>query len=98
MAVKVLTRRNVPRNKAKEIIPLFRQLRVLAINQKGVISIETLRNLEKPEEFLVISTWHSSNAFQNWLEIKKRKEIQDKMDSLLSGKIDYQIFYHGFTQ
>ncbi|HDL07225.1 MAG TPA: antibiotic biosynthesis monooxygenase, partial [Desulfobacteraceae bacterium] len=32
MAVKILIKRSVPENKAKEMIPLFRQMRVLATN------------------------------------------------------------------
>ena len=54
MAVKVLIRRIVPREKTEEMIPLFRQMRVLAMNQEGYISGETMRNLDDPEEFLVI--------------------------------------------
>ena len=76
MAVKVLIRRMVPRSKAKKLIPLFRQIRMLARNQKGYISEETLRNLENPEDFLIISIWNCSNDWKNWLNKKERKEIQ----------------------
>ena len=98
MTVKVFTKKIVPRKKALQVIPLFRQLRALAMNQKGFLSCETLRNLENPGEFIVISTWSSSKDFKNWLGIKEREAIQDKMDGALDGKTDYQIFYYGFTE
>ena len=98
MAVKVLIKRMVPRNKALDMIPLFREMRALAMNQKGYISGETLRNLDDPDEFLVISTWKSSNDWKNWLKKKEREEIQAKMDVLLGGETEYKIFHYGFTE
>ena len=98
MAVKVLIKRRVPEEKAKHMIPLVRQMRAHATGQDGYISGETLRNLEKPEEFLVISTWNSSDDWKKWLSSQERKEVQDKIDSLLGGKTDYEIFHYGFTE
>ena len=98
MAVKVLIRRIVPRDQAKEMIPLFRQIRALAVNEKGYISGETLRNLEDPEEYFVISTWNSADDWKNWLENRERKKIQDKMDLLLKGETEYKILHYGFTE
>lgn len=49
MAVKVFIKRLVPQDKAKAMIPLFRQMRASATAQPGYISGETLRNLEKPD-------------------------------------------------
>ncbi len=98
MAVKVLIKRMVPRNKALEMIPLFREMRTLAMNQEGYISGETLRNLDDPDEFLVISTWNSANDWTNWLKKKERKEIQVKMDELLGGETKFKIFHYGFRE
>ena len=98
MAVKILIKRTVPEDKAKEMIPLFRQMRVLATSQPGYISGETLKSLDKPNTFLVISTWHSSDDWEKWLLIKDRQEIQDKIDALLGGKTEYEIFHYGFSE
>ena len=98
MAVKILIKRRVPGDIAKSLIPLFRELRILATNQPGYISGETLRCLDDPEEFLVISTWESSEDWKAWLSSKKRDEIQIKIDSLLGGKTDYRIYHYGFTE
>jgi heme-degrading monooxygenase HmoA len=98
MAVKILIRRLVPEDKARKMVPLFREMRVQANNQPGYISGETLRNLDNPDEFLVISTWESSNDWKNWVQSKERKEVQDKLDELLGGKTQYEIFHYGFTE
>jgi heme-degrading monooxygenase HmoA len=98
MAVKILIKRTVPENKAKEMIPLFRQMRVLATNQSGYISGETLKSLDRPDTFLVISTWKSSDNWEKWLLSKERQEIQDKIDALLGGKTEYEIFHYGFKE
>ena len=98
MAVKVLTRKMVPRNKAIEIIPLFRELRGLAMRQKGFLACETLRNLENPEEFIVISTWRTSKDLKNWMQMNEIKKAQEKIDLLLGEKTGFQMFYYGFTE
>jgi len=97
MAVKILIKRRVPPDKAREMITLFRQMRMLAMAQEGYISGETLRHLEKPEEFLVISTWQTSQAWQNWLASRDRKDLQSRIDKLLGGETTYEAYHYGFT-
>jgi len=98
MAVKILIKRTVPRDRAKELIPLFRQIRSHAIKQPGYISGETLKRLDKPDQFLIISTWQSSDDWEKWLNSKERNDLQDKIDGLLGGKTDYEIYHYGFTE
>ena len=98
MAVKVLIKRMVPKNMALDMTPLFREMRTLAMNQKGYISGETLRNLDDPDEFLVISTWKSSSDWKNWLTKKERGGIQAKIDVLLGGETEFKVFHYGFTE
>lgn len=98
MAVKVFIKRLVPQGKAKAIIPLFRQMRASATSQPGYISGETLRSLEKPEEFMVISTWQSSEDWKEWLQSKERNEVQSKIDDLLGGETQYDIYHYGFSE
>ena len=98
MAVKVFIRRTVPLDKAKAIIPLFRKMRASATNQAGYISGETLRSMDKPEEFMVISTWQSSEDWNKWLKSEDRNKVQRKIDELLGGKTHYEIFHYGFSE
>ena len=98
MAVKVLIKRRVSPDKARDMIPLFKQMRVQANDQPGYISGETLRNLDKPDEFLVISTWDSSDDWKNWLQSSERKEVQGKIDDLLGGKTEHEIFHYRYSE
>ena len=97
MAVKALIKRVVPEAKAREMIPLFRQMRALAMNQEGYISGETLRNLNNQEEFLVISSWQSSESWVKWLNSSERQQIQEKIDTLLGGQTKYEVYHYGFS-
>ena len=98
MAIKIFIKRTVPEGKAKEIIPLFREIRSLATNHFGYISGETLRSMDRPDLFLVISTWHSSKDWKKWLASEDRKKIQDKIDALLGGETEYEMFHYGFSE
>jgi len=98
MAVKVLIKRVVPEETARQMIPLFREMRSLASTEPGYISGETLKRLDKSNEFLVISTWNSSDDWNQWLKSEKRKEILAQIDALLGGSTEYEIYHYGFKE
>ncbi len=98
MAVKVLIKRVVPEGKAKEIIPLFRKMRSLATVQQGYISGETLKSLDRPNIYLVISNWKSSDDWEKWLLSKERQAVQHEIDELLGGNTEYEMFHYGFAE
>lgn len=95
MTVRIIIQRTVKENKAKEMIPLFRQIRSLAVKQTGYISGETLKSIDRPETFVVISTWDSAAAWEQWLLNDERQKLQEKMNSLLEGKTEYEMFQFG---
>jgi heme-degrading monooxygenase HmoA len=95
MAVKIIIKRKVAKDKEAELLPLLIQMRALATAQTGYISGETLRNVENSEEYLVISTWHSVDNWNVWLSNKQRAEVQEKVDSLLGEKTEYSIYLYG---
>jgi len=98
MAVKVLIKRKISQDQAKALIPLVRKMRASAATQAGYITGETLRSLDNPEEFLVISTWQSSDDWKNWLKSEERNKVQDQIDDLLGGETNYEIFHYGFSE
>jgi heme-degrading monooxygenase HmoA len=98
MAVKIFIRRTVPQDKAKMMIPLFRQMRASAATQSGYITGETLRSMDNPEEFMVISTWQSSEDWNKWLKSDDRNKVQSRIDELLGGETHYEIFHYGFSE
>lgn len=94
MIVKIIIRRTVAEEKIKQLIPLLEELRALAAKRPNYISGETLKSLDKPDEFLVISTWNSPVAWEKWLANKDRQKIQKRIDDLLGGKTEYEMFYY----
>jgi heme-degrading monooxygenase HmoA len=98
MAIKILIKRGLPLDKAKAqyIVEIFRQLRMLALEQEGYISSETLRSMKNPQEFLVISTWRSLEDWQKWFNSSQRKELHSKVDVLLEGRTTYEAYQYGF--
>jgi heme-degrading monooxygenase HmoA len=95
MAVKIIIRRRLTKEKEAELLPLLIQLRSLATAQPGYISGETLRNMDNPEEYLVISTWQSLDNWNAWISSKQRAEIQEKVDTLLGEKSKYDTYLYG---
>ena len=98
MAVKIFIKRKVPQDKAKKMIPLFRQMRASATTQPGYITGETLRSMDNPEQFMVISTWQSSEDWNKWLKSEDRNKVQSKIDDLLGGETQYEIYHYGFSE
>jgi heme-degrading monooxygenase HmoA len=95
MAVKIIIKRKVAKEKEAELLPLLIQLRSLATAQPGYISGETLRNMDDTEEYLVISTWHSQDNWDAWTLSNQRADIQEKIDALLGKKSEYDTYLYG---
>jgi heme-degrading monooxygenase HmoA len=98
MSIKILITRTVSQENAKDILRLFKEMRSLATDQDGYISGETLKSSDRPDVYLIISTWESADDWGNWLKNKKRQEIQAKIDALLGGKTSYEMFQYGLRE
>jgi heme-degrading monooxygenase HmoA len=92
MPIKVMIKRKWQVDKPEELLPLLTELRSRAKEQPGYISSETLRSLEDPEDFLVISRWETADDWKKWLHSKEKRDIQGKVDSLIGEKTFYEIF------
>ena len=95
MAIKVIIRRRVPKEKEVDLLPLLVELRSKAMRQPGFITGETLVNVDKPEEYLVIGTWQSADFWKAWASSSERAEVQNRIDALLGEKTDYSVYYYG---
>ncbi|MFO8084623.1 MAG: antibiotic biosynthesis monooxygenase family protein [Desulfobacterales bacterium] len=94
MAVKIMIKRKVSSDKILDLMPYLKQLRVLAMNQEGYIGGETLKRIDDPEEFLVVSTWQSMDHWDAWFKNPQRNELQQKIDALLGNKTEYSIYVY----
>jgi heme-degrading monooxygenase HmoA len=95
MAVKIIIRRRLSKDKGAQLLPLLLELRSKATTQPGYISGETLRNLDDPEDYVVISTWESVEHWNAWSTSQGRAEIDEKIEGLLSGRTSYGVYYYG---
>lgn len=71
---------------------LLMELRTIANHQAGYISGETLRNVNNPEEYVVISTWRSLDDWERWFANEKRAELEGKVDALIGSPTIYKIY------
>ncbi|MBW1991317.1 MAG: antibiotic biosynthesis monooxygenase [Deltaproteobacteria bacterium] len=90
--VKVLLERTIKGKQVGEIVRLLRQMRVLAMQQPGYISGETLHALDDPNYYLVISTWESLEHWQAWYGSQERKTLAAEIDTLLEAPTRMRIF------
>ena len=95
MTAKILIKRKVSAEKAAAVAELAKRLSTLVISQPGYVSGESLKNVEKQNENLVISTWEDINAWKNWLASKERATIQQQIDALLGEKTEYEVYQYG---
>ena len=92
MAVKVLIRRSVQKNKSEQVFELLKRLRREAINQPGYISGETLVNHYNPQNMVVISIWQTIEDWINWQGSGERVEIDTKLEKLLEEPAQSEIY------
>jgi heme oxygenase (mycobilin-producing) len=92
MPIQVMIKRKLKIDKPENLLPLMEELHSGAIEQPGYISGETLRSLEDPENYLVISKWETADDWNKWFHSKERRDIQGKLDSLIGEKTFYEIF------
>ena len=95
MAVKIFIIRAIAEERISDLLPLFRRLRNLATNQPGYISGETLKRVDRPGEYLVISTWQSLDNWRQWAVSPERIEVQNEIDARLDEDTIYEIYQYG---
>lgn len=94
MAIRVIIEREIIPGNELELNTLLVQLRAQAMHAKGYISGETLRSLENPNNYIVISTWDSLEDWQSWEKNEKRKNIQSKIDTLLRTPSRHRVYVY----
>ncbi len=94
MAIRVLIERKIIFENEPSLNNLLMKLRGKAMLARGYISGETLRSLDDPNEYLVISTWNSLQDWKAWEADKERKEIQSEIDRLLRAPSIQRVFVY----
>lgn len=92
MAVKVLMNR-VPRPGAwTEMNKVLRELRMLAMNQPGYISSETLLSASDRGTTLVSSAWSTVKHWKDYEDAPERRAVLQKLEPLLSQPVSTEIW------
>ena len=92
MAVKIFIERRVTGKESIELSLLLQKLRGLTLNQSGYISGETLRRIDRNDEWMVISTWRSVEDWNKWVNNDRRRVVQAEIDALLGTETEYAIY------
>ena len=79
MAIKVLITRRFKDEFIHEAHYHNAEIRALATVQPGYISGETITNLDDPNEMIIISTWESKKAWDEWYKKDVRKDFYKKL-------------------
>lgn len=92
MPVHVVIKRKMKSDDPEQLIPLLAELRSVARDQPGYLEGRTLRNVDKVDEYLVISKWETVEDWKRWLVSQKRRDIQHKVDSLMGERTFYDVY------
>ena len=92
MIAKIIIKRRFVKDNTPQILSLLNKIRSIAMNQPGYISGETLRSLDDPEDYMVVSKWETADDWKKWLQSKERRDLQGQVDSLIGEKTFYEIF------
>ncbi|OGO04582.1 MAG: hypothetical protein A2Y91_08070 [Chloroflexi bacterium RBG_13_54_8] len=90
--IRTIIERYCPPDKAAEMESLLVDMRTKAMRQHGYVSGETLRSLDDPSRWLVISTWLNAENWKAWQTNPERKEVSAKIDRLLAKPEKVSVF------
>jgi heme-degrading monooxygenase HmoA len=92
MTVRVLINYKFPPSRESEVLPILKELRIKVPQQPGYVTSEYLKRVDAPNEMVVISTWTSVDAWNNWMQSKDRRQIQSRIDAVPGAEIDYSLY------
>jgi heme-degrading monooxygenase HmoA len=90
--IKVLLERDIKGKHVLEITRLLRKMRVLAMQQPGYISGETLHAVDDPNHYLVISNWVSREDWEAWAASPERQKLQAELDGYMDLPSEIRVY------
>lgn len=70
----------------------LRELRHEAIKKPGYISGETLRNIDDPNHYVVISSWQSREDWDAWCQSEERLRTDEQLRAVLTEPEKITVF------
>ena len=90
--IRVMIERRCQEGKEKQLRDLMLELRSAALRQHGYLSGETLRDVDDPANFVVISTWMTLDTWKAWQTARQRLAIEEMMEPLLRVPRTVRVF------
>ena len=97
MAIKVIIKRIIQKDKFEDVLVLLRKLRIEAMNHPGYISGETLVNHYSPQNITVIASWQTVEDWISWQESDGKRDYEAQLDKLLKESVKYEIYDLGIS-
>jgi heme-degrading monooxygenase HmoA len=94
MAVRIIIDRKVKKGKEADFAKLLRELRSKAIPSRGYISGETLRSMDDPHNYIVITTWQNIDDWKTWEKNPERKKIQAKIEKVMARPTKTKVYLY----
>jgi heme-degrading monooxygenase HmoA len=95
MAIKVLIKRKIKDGNMQAASRLLINTRSGAMKQPGYISSESLRNLDEPDQIIVMSMWQNREDWEAWRNSDARKAIVSEFRDYIVGETEYEYFSLG---
>lgn len=92
MAVTVLIKRKAVEGKGELLENLYHELVALAVRQPGYLGAETMKRMDKPDQYLIISRWESADDWSHWLISDQRRAYQERIDALTDSHTKFEIY------
>lgn len=90
--VRVIIERRFRARKEAELENLLVELRSRAMAQPGYVSGETLRALDDPSLWVVLSTWLDVSLWKAWEASPERRDIEDRIGRIASAPAKVSVF------
>ncbi len=94
MTIRVLIEREIEPGQEARLHQVMTQVRSKAMKARGYISGETLRALDNPNKYLVISNWNTIEDWKNWEKNPERAKCHTDLMPLLVGREKCTVFTH----
>jgi heme-degrading monooxygenase HmoA len=94
MIVRVIIEREVEPGQESKVRLLMTRTRTKAMKSKGYISGETLRALDNPNKFVVLSNWNNAEDWAAWEKDPERLKLHHELNSLLKCKEKCTVYTH----
>jgi heme-degrading monooxygenase HmoA len=95
MAVKIIIDRKFKEAPMPESLKVINELRILAMQQSGYISGETLVGIEDIQNVVVLSSWSSFEDWERWENSQDRRKLENELTPHLEEPVKIRPFLLG---